>query len=263
MLISESCILRLQWKRCVWQGSFEGVSFEADMARMQDFLALFNTWEILMIPSDSQRRAWRNEAVERGGKLCLKAGRRKVFSASFVHTGGYFVIDRGRQQVYAVDMPYNQADNRRFFALEPDLWRNRLLFHFNYDGLASVKVSYPDFKDSYRLLNTGESFLLEHERGVDTVPASRARAYLSSFTRVYFDAKDAGSEAGNLLYEMEICPQEGECMIFPVFEKITEGRPDVFKALAVVRRSSGTDTVEIPYVVLDKLAKRPDWFRLY
>lgn len=263
MRFSDTCFLRFQKKEGVWQGSTERFSFEADMARIQDFLGLFNTWEILMIPSDSQRRAWQAQMAERGGKVCLKAGGRKVFAASFAHTGGYFVIDQGRQKVYAMDMPYNPSDNRRFFAPEPDLWQNRLLFHFDYDGLASVQVAYPDKKNSYRLRNTGQTFLLEHERGVDTVPAARARAYLSSFTRVYFDAKDAGIQAGELLYEMEICPKEGACTAFPVFGKITDGTPDVFKALAVVRRSSGTDTVEIPYVVLDKLAKRPDWFGLY
>lgn len=263
MRFSDTCFLRFHKQDGVWQGDSERFSFEADPARIQDFLALFNTWEILMIPSDSQRRAWKDEIAERGGKVSLKAGGRKVFSASFVHADGCFVLDKGRQRVYAMDMPYNRADNRRFFTPEPDLWRNRLLFHFDYDGLASVKVTYPDKKDSYRLLNTGKAFLLEHGRYVDTVPASRARAYLSSFTRVYFDAKDAGSAAGNLLYEMEICPKVGSCMVFPVFEKITDGTPDVFKALAAVRRSSGMDTVEIPYVVLDKLAKRPSWFRLY
>lgn len=263
MRFSDTCFLRFQKKEGVWQGGTERFSFEADMARIQDFLGLFNTWEILMIPSDSQRRAWQAQITERGGKVCLKAGGRKVFAASFVHTGGYFVIDQGRQKVYAMDMPYNPSDNRRFFAPEPDLWQNRLLFHFDYDGLASVKVTYPDKKDSYRLLNTGKAFLLEHEKGVDTVPAARARAYLSSFTRVYFDAKDAGNKAEGLLYEMEICPKEGDCMTFPVFGKLTDGTPDVFKALTVVRRSSGTDTVEIPYVVLDKLVKRPSWFGLY
>ncbi len=263
MRFSDTCFLRFQKKEGEWQGISERFSFEADRARIQDFLALFNTWEVLLIPSDSQRRAWQDEMAERGGKVCLRAGGRKVFSSSFVHTGGYFVIDKGRRQVYAMDMPYNPSDNRRFFASEPELWQNRLLFHFDYDGLASVKVTYPDPKDSYRLLNTGQAFLLEHGRGVDTVPAARARAYLSSFTRVYFDAGEAGGEAGDLLYEMEICPKEGACMVLPVFGKITDGSPDVFKALTAVRRASGTDTVEIPYVVLDKLAKRPDWFRLY
>lgn len=257
---SDTCVLRLEKREGGrWQGVSEAGDFEADEARIQDFFSVLNIWEIMMIPADSQRAVWKKKLGEQGGKLLLKADGRKVFGCTFTETDGCFVIGLGRQ-VYAVEMPYNQTDFRNFFGSDMALWRNRLLFLFDYTGLASVRVSFPQPERSYRLLRTGDAFLLERAAGTDTVAASRAQAYLSSFGRVYFDFKDEKSALGELLYSMEICPRTGACAAFSVFEKISYGRPDLFKALAVVPRGAGADTVELPYVVLDKLVKRPEWF---
>lgn len=259
---SDTAFLRLKKQDDgAWQGQSMHFSFEADPARIQDFLALFNTWEILMIPNDSQREEWKNEMEKKGGKVVLRKGGSKVFSASFLHTDGYFVIDKGRGRFYAMDMPYNQSDNRQFFSVQAENWQNRLLFNLDYTALLSVWVNfYRDTRNSYYLENRGGAFVLEHGKEADTVSVSRAQAYLSSFARVYFDKREAGSSLGEPLYEMEICPKEGRCVAFTVFEKLKEGTPDVFKALAVVIPYETPDTVEIPYVVLDKLAKQPDWF---
>ncbi|MCM1530932.1 MAG: hypothetical protein NC048_00270 [Bacteroides sp.] len=257
---SDTCTLRLEKREDGrWQGVSEAGTFEADEARIQDFFLVLNTWEIMMIPADSQRAVWKNKLGEQGGKLLLKADGRKVFGCTFTETDGCFVIGMGKQ-VYAVEMPYSQMDFRHFFGSDMALWQNRLLFLFDYTGLASVRVNFPQPERSYRLLRTGDAFLLERAAGTDTVAASRAQAYLSSFGRVYFDYRDEKGTAGQWLYDMEVCPRAGACVAFSVFEKITYGHPDLFKALAVVPRGAVHDTVELPYVVLDKLVKRPGWF---
>lgn len=262
MVFADTCFLRLEKQTDGgWYGKSGHIGFEADEGRIEDFLSLFNTWEVLMIPTDAQRASWKREMDERGGRISLKKGGRRLFSASFIHVDGYFVIDRGRHKVYAMDMPYNPNDCRHFFEADPMLWKNRLLFYFDYTSLAFVKVDFPQEEDSYRLLNKGQIFLLEHAWGMDTVRTSRAQAYFSSFSRVYFDFKEEECRVGRLLYKMEICPRMGDRMLFSVFEKLTGDTPDVFKALVMVPRLSGMDTVELPYVVLDKLVKRPSWFR--
>lgn len=259
---SDTCFLQLErGQDGRWRGMAGRSVFEPDAARIDDFLSVFNEWEIAIVPADSQQKAWKEAIDGHGGEILLKAGRRHVFRASFVDEGGCFVIRRSPRRVYAMTVSYRPDSWHDFFEPDPGLWRNRLLFDFDYTGLASVSVLRPGTEGSYRLRRQGDTYLLASSAGVDTIAAGRAQAYLSSFGRVYFDSRDGQEEAGDFLCALEICPGRGDCVSFKVFEKKTAEGTDIFKALVERRHGGGTDTVELPYVVLDKLVKEAGWFK--
>lgn len=262
LIFSDTCFLQLEKSaEGQWQGLSAKESFEADAAQVNDFLSVFNTWEILSVPADSQAGEWEREMACRGGKLLLKSGKHKLLQASFMPWNGGLVLRRRSHPVYWVGMPYRSGEWLHFFRPEAGQWHNRLLIHLDYMELTSVCVNYIDSQESYCLKRNGADYLLKHGAFSDTLPAAVAQAYLSAFSRVYFDFRNPKSWVGRFLYELEVCMPSGTCPAFRVFEKTTDGTPDIFKAMVTVERPAGVDTVEIPYVVLDKLAKTPGWFQ--
>lgn len=262
LMFSDTCFLQLKkGADGQWQGLSGKESFEADAVQVNDFLSVFNTWEILSIPTDSQASEWKRQMAGQGGKLLLKCGRHKLLRASFLQQKNGLVLNSGAQQVYLTGMPYRGVDWLHFFSADVAQWHNRLLLHFDYMALISICVDYAERRDSYCLRKDAENYLLEYGEHSDTVHVSVAQAYLSAFSRVYFDFWDKKSGMGRFLYDFEVCTRSGTCSSFSVFEKTTDGKADIFKAMVTVERPAGVDTVEIPYVVLDKLAKTPDWFQ--
>lgn len=244
-----------------WEGISDKESFKADKLRVEDFLSLFNTWEIIGIPTDSQSLELRRRMERQAGKILLKGKKRSLFRASFMLWNDAFWIKRRYQPLCMVGMPYRTLEWMRFFEPGAAQWKNRQLMPFNYTDIFSVGVDYPEGLDSYRIVDAGAFYRLEYAQGVDTVPVAVAQAYLSAFGGIYFDFRNGKSGVGRFLYGMRICSRAGVCADFRVFEKDTDGHPDLFKALVVVRHSQMADTVEMPYVVLDKLAKTSRWFR--
>ena len=130
------------------------------------------------------------------------------------------------------------------------------------------------------------------ESGAFPCPDAEAENYLSAFTQIFFDPL-ADAKMGKRLYSLTIEPLQGEPVRLSVFEKLVPAvselffdgrgvdaraqagvptrvdsaalspadawRPDIFKAV-VVCRGSQEDTVQMPYVFLDKMAKRASWF---
>lgn len=261
LMFSDTCFLQLKkGADGQWQGLSGKESFEADAAQVNDFLSVFNTWEILSIPTDSQASEWKKEMSGQGGELLLKNGRRGLLRAWFLQGENGLVLKQGVHQFYWVGVPYRSTDWLHFFSPDVAQWHNRLLMHLDYTALASVCVDYAQRRDSYCLRKDAENYLLEYGEHLDTVSISVAQAYLSAFSRVYFDFRSPKSEVGRFLYNLEVCTQSGTCSSFSVFEKTIAGKADIFKAMVTVERPAGVDTVEIPYVVLDKLVKTADWF---
>lgn len=262
LMFCDTCFLQLKKNADgQWQGLSGNDSFEADAAQVNDFLSVFNTWEILSIPADSQAGEWKREMAFRGGELLLKSGKHKLLQASFMPCNEGLVLRQRSHPLCWVGMPYRSGEWLHFFRPEAGQWHNRLLIHFNYTELISVCVDYSESEASYCLKRNDGGYLLKHGAASDTVPVAVAQAYLSAFSRVYFDFRNPKSGVGRFLYDLEVCTSSGSCPAFRVFEKTTDGDPDIFKAMVTVERPAGVDTVEIPYVVLDKLAKTPDWFR--
>ena len=117
------------------------------------------------------------------------------------------------------------------------------------------------------------------------LPDKLAERYLSAFRQVFFDPLGK-ARPGKLLYTLTLVPVKGGEIRLEVFEKLaSSGNPaasamlgaaasaspdslaleplaaDIFKAVVMFRRDGNrADTVQMPYVVLDKMVKRASWF---
>lgn len=247
----------------LWQAvSAQGV-FEPDVARIEDFLSVFNLWEIAFIPTDSQASAWRKIMAEEGGEVRLRTGRKTVFKMHFVCRDNMFMMRWGKK-CYVMQSPWQTASWSGLFNADAEAWRSRSLLDLDYLQVKRVEVSYSCADSLSYCLEwlANDRFRISGADGrQDTVDAALSRAYLAAFKGVYFDLPVPEAKLGDLLYCIEVQTKNGKKFDISVFEKQTEsGSPDLFKALVQVSRQSAIDTVELSYAVLDKMAKTRDWF---
>lgn len=262
---------------------------EADYFKVLDFLYVFNFWEIAWIPDEDEERAWKDLIRKQGGSLKLKAGARNLLKFKFACQDDLFLIMLG-SHCYAMTSIWKPSTWMGFFTEDPKQWKSCLLLDFSPSDIRFVDLRYafsgtsPDTL-SYRLEvaasdssaagEVGEMFkapvlLLHTAAGFRFLPED-ANRYLSSFSQVYFTV---GGEArmGKLLYTLTIGSKKDEVVCLSVFEKQVPAvsefffdsgvsgdrnvlRPDLFQAVVVVSRGVQTDTVQMPFVVLDKMAR--------
>ncbi len=246
-----------------WQAvSSQGV-FEPDVARIEEFISVFNLWEIAFIPTDSQASVWREIMEKEGGKVRLRTGRQTVFKIYFVYRDNLFMMRRGRK-CYAMQSPWQTASWPSLFNTDAESWRSSSVLDLDYLQVKRVAVSYSCADSLSYCLEWLENdlFGISGTDGLqDTVDAALSRAYLTAFKGVYFDFPALDARLGKPLYHIEVQAKDGRSFDMSVFEKQTEaGSPDLFKAMVLIPRLSAIDTVELSYAVLDKMAKTRGWF---
>lgn len=121
-------------------------------------------------------------------------------------------------------------------------------------------------------------YVLHTCSGCQALAPAVAENYFSAFAQISFEPLD-DAQMGQKLYDLVLRPMEGDSICLSVFEKVSDSnngsvvasgadsvkdivlRQDIFKAVVVVRQASRQDTVQLPYVFLDRLAKNASWFR--
>lgn len=291
---------------------------QADATRIEEFLYVFNLWEISRLPSEEEAEEWMSLLDREGGSLKLKSGWKTLLKFRFAFHKGLFLIETGGQ-CYAMQSAWQSSTWMEFFKGGPEPWRNRVLMDFPYDRIRSVEVRYAGFPEgspqdslSYKLSRVDvpveaagknspvevsrdfaseETAMASHRyslltaQGCVPLPDKLAERYLSAFRQVFFDPLGK-ARPGKLLYTLTLVPVKGGEIRLEVFEKLaSSGNPaasamlgaaasaspdslaleppaaDIFKAVVMFRRDGNrADTVQMPYVVLDKMVKRASWF---
>ena len=246
-----------------WQAVSEQGCFEPEAARIDDLLSVFNLWEIAFIPTDSQASVWRKTIAEEGGEIRLRTKRKTLLKLHFANKDNLFVVRTGRQ-CYAMRSPWQTASWVRLFDVDAENWKSRSVLDLDYTQVEKVRLIYEDADTlSYDFERFMDSFFCVSgaEGQQDTVDAAVARAYLAAFKGVYFDMPASGAKLGKPLYRIEVKAKDGRTFDMWVYEKQTEnGMSDLFKAMVLLPAQSSTDTVELSYAVLDKMAKTRLWF---
>lgn len=264
--------LRFQKESGVWEGRRGNESFEPDVSVIEDFLPVFNLWELSYIPSDSLRQVWLDECVDSMSRLVLRSHGKKVLDIYFCEYEDVLLVKDGHS-VYPMTSPWQSTLWKDYFRSSLWYrWRNRMMVNWDYNHIAEVHfipgVSDGGRKDSsYSLsLVSDGTYHMDVQGGESfTVPTSRAQAYLSAFRQVYFD--DYGREPGGgfpatPMFTIRIVPIQGDVRQMDLYEKRgRNGQRDIFKAVVLFRSGDDVDTVELSYVVLDKMLKTPSWFR--
>lgn len=248
----------------VWHGACDdGIDeqFVADANRVKDFLMIFNLWEIAFVPNDSQAAAWKKIIDEEGSSLILRYNIiRTVLSFDFVQKDGLFIVKIPLGPYLAMQSPWLPDTWTSMFDTRREFWQSRAVLDADYSQIRSVRVDYADKpEDSYRLEHDAPAtYRLSGAHGLcRDVEADEARAYLSAFKGIYYSARQAETVPGSPLYTIEVVTADKPACRLSVLEKhLPSGEPDVFKAVVLWQRSeTQTDTVELAYAVLDKMAK--------
>lgn len=250
----------------VWSGRYGEEDFEPDFSVIVDFLHVFNLWEIGYIPNDSLLEAWKECYSDSISRLVLAGKDGKIMDLYFYDNGTDFVVRKG-SSIYPMVSVWNPTVWKNYFDPEQwDIWRNRLMINLDYVDVAEVAFI-PEKENNdryaYRIaLGSDGNYTFSSERtGEVSLDREKVESYLAAFRQVYFDLHGAEENIGKALYRLEVVPVQGETRRMKVHEKIRSGgKPDIFKAVVVIDRGMKYDTVELPYVVLDKMVKDPEWF---
>lgn len=263
--------LRFQRKSGVWEARRGKESFEPDASVIEAFLPVFNLWELSYIPSDSLRQVWLDEWVDSMSRLVLRSRGKKVLDIYFCGHEDALLVKNGHS-VYPMTSPWQSATWKDYFRSSLwHQWRNRMMVNWDYNHIAEVHFI-PGGADGGRrdssyclsLISDGTYHMDVHGGESFTVPTDRAQAYLSAFRQVYFDdyEQESGSVLADPKFTIRIVPMQGDVRQMDLYEKRgRSGQPDIFKAVVLFRSGDDVDTVELSYVVLDKMLKSPSWFR--
>lgn len=272
-----------------------------DDSQVSDFLNVFNFWEIARLPSEDENRCWKSFLRRNGGRLRLSEGCRTVLRLDFACRDDSLLVQAGRQcylmrsgwkpsswtgffssapgfwqnrllmdfdylEIASVEVRYaGFPGGEGIAAMDGFAFGDTLSYKLELapSGAGSSPGPGDEAAEDSPLADSCMPCSLLTSCGRRAVAPDVAAGYLSAFSQVYFE--DLGdARRGRLLYELTVEPVQGGAVRVEVFEKLDPrggSEPDIFKAVAAVERASGTDTVQIPYLVLDKMAKNAAWFR--
>lgn len=261
-----------------WTAECGKTSFEADASQVETFLHVLNLWEVAYVPDDSARQAWRDAWPVCASRLLLRSGGKTVWRLSYCgsneerNDGVREFVIRIRRQFYPMTSSWQPSTWKDFFGEDLQVWRNRMIMNWDYDQIAAVEIEDGGMEEcgsgrSYRIAleSDGEYYLKGLGKGGEMLDRRKVQAYLSCYRQVYFDPLEPArrdASVGNFLYRLTVVPVQGDPKRMDIFQKRNEtGEPDLFKAVVLLRSSDRVDTVELSYVVVDKMIKTVDWFR--
>lgn len=191
-----------------------------------------------------------------------------------------YMMITGRDEPFLMNLPGHDGDIALLYRVDPNYWRNKVLFNYSGVDISRVKIYYPEKPEKSFILdyNKKDKFVLKsykNKKEREGVDVSQSARYLSYFSNIRFESviKDArlyDSLRNSTPYcEIEVKDIHGRQKKLVTYRKLADGQKDAFgqesyydlNYLYGIYDNFG-EILLIKYTEIDPLFKEIDYFRV-